>query len=98
MYDASDRTLIQWTLIQRSNLLINEVINMSRTFIWEMEKGKNRYKEFHNILVSSIRTENNGDICSLLKEGWEVLKIIIEHKQENTYYQYCLGKPDKIAN
>lgn len=68
---------------------------MSRTFIWETGTNNNRYIDLRNILVSSIRTENNGIICSLLKEGWVVLKVITEHKKENTYYQYCLGKPDK---
>lgn len=71
---------------------------MNRTFTWEIGKVEDRYKDIKNILVSSIKTENNVEICSLLKQGWEVIEIIIEHKKENTYYKYCLGKPDNIIN
>lgn len=67
---------------------------MGCTIIWENNGSNLRYKEICNILVSSFRIENNGRVCSLLKEGWIIIKVIIRHRKENSYYQYCLGKPD----
>lgn len=67
---------------------------MIRTFTWEMRTNEEGYKNFRDILVPSFNTENNGLVCSLLKEGWEVIKIKIRHENQHAYYHYCFGKPD----
>lgn len=67
---------------------------MSKNFTWEMNRDEEGYKNFRDVLVPSFNPENNGLVCSLLKEGWQVIKVNIRHESENAYYQYCLGKPD----
>lgn len=72
---------------------------MNRRFTWEIKKNyKHQYSLVRLVKVSSNKLKKNQLICSMLEEGWEVLKVKISQKDENLLYQYYLGKQGKNTN
>lgn len=66
---------------------------MGHTFIWEIKEEQDKYADICKIAVSSEHLQANQHICSLLENGWEVIKVKIKHYNHDIRYQYSLGKP-----
>lgn len=60
---------------------------------WKIIKNNKKCTDIREIVVSSNNLKRNQLVCSLLENGWIVLKVVIRHKKENVHYVYRLGKP-----
>lgn len=69
------------------------MIDLGRTYIWKINKQSDQFTDKCTIEVSSDKINKNQLVCSLIEDGWVVIKVKTQHDDGNICYQYSLGKP-----